>query len=194
MRTGMHNEMRFVLSVLKSPEVEYNSNNLAKHLGISAMGALKIAKKLENEKVIMFRQVGRAKIYKINFKNEYARQYLKFLLSKEVEQAQSYVKVWIREVKKIKNTHIAILFGSVLRRSKEAKDIDVLLVTDKKKFSKLKKEVEGINLINIKKLHPIYQSKSDLENNIKKRNKVVLNAIKGVVVFGEDALIKILEK
>ncbi len=190
----MYNEMRFLLSILKSPEIEYNSNNLARHMGISSMGALKIAKKLEKEKVVISRQVGRAKIYKINFKNEYAMQYIKFLLSKEAEQTQSYLKVWIREVKKIKSADIAILFGSVLKKGKEAKDIDVLLVTDKKRFSKLKKEVEDVNLISIKKIHPMYQSKSDLEKNIRERDKVVLNTIKGIVVFGGSYLIKILEK
>ena len=48
---------------------------------------------------------------------------------------------------------------------REEEDIDVLLVTDKKKFAKLKKEIENINIINIKKLHPIYQTKKDLEKN-----------------------------
>ena len=91
---------------------------------------------------------------------------------------------------------MSILFGSVLRNEKEAKDIDVLLVTvtDKKKFSKLKKEIAEINLINTKQIHPIYQTEEDLKNNIKKGDKVVLNAIKGIVVFGEDMLLKVLEK
>jgi len=190
----MYNEMRLILSILKSPEIEYNSNNLAKHLRISAMGALKIARKLEKEEVLVSRLVGRAKIYKINFKNEYARQYIRFLLKKEAEQAPSFVKIWTREIKKIKSADIAILFGSILRKGKEAEDIDVLLVTDKKRFSKLKKEVEEINLVNIKKIHPTYQAKEDLEKNIKNSDKVVLKTIKGLIVLGEDVFINILEK
>ena len=47
MKDITNNEMLFVLSIFKSPEKEYNANNMAKHLGISPMGALKIAKRLE---------------------------------------------------------------------------------------------------------------------------------------------------
>ena len=69
-----NNEMLFVLSIFKSPEKEYNANNMAKHLGISPMGALKIAKRLEEENILKSRQIGKARIYKINMKNNYAKE------------------------------------------------------------------------------------------------------------------------
>ena len=62
------------------------------------------------------------------------------------------------------------------------------------KFQKLKKEIEEINLVNNKKLHPIYQTEKDFKDNIKKRDKVVLNAVKGLVIFGEEKLINLIEK
>jgi len=194
MRNITNNEMLFVLSILKNPEAEYNANNIAKQIGISRMGALKIAKKLEKENVLLSRKLGNARFYKLNFESDYVKQYIIFLLKREVEQAPDYIKVWINEVKKIKNADSAILFGSVLAKEKEAKDIDILLITNKKKFSRLKKEIENINLINIKKLHPIYQSKEDFKKNIKEGDKVVLNSIKGVVIFGEDKIINLIEK
>ena len=189
-----NNEMRFVLSIIKRPEIEYNANSLAKHMGISAMGALKIAKKLEKENILVSKKLGKAKFYKINFNNDYAKQYIKFLLKRESEQALSYIKVWIKEIRKIKSADAAILFGSVLRKQKEARDVDVLLITDQKKFKTLKKEIEKINLINIKKLHPVYQTKKDLEENIKKQDKPALSAIKGIIMFGEDIIIESFRK
>ena len=194
MRNITNNEMLFVLSILKNPEAEYNANNIAKQIGISRMGALKIAKKLEKENVLLSRKLGNARFYKLNFESDYVKQYIIFLLKREVEQSPDYIKVWINEIKKIKNADSAILFGSVLAKEKEAKDIDILLITNKKKFSRLKKEIENINLINIKKLHPIYQSKEDFKKNIKEGDKVVLNSIKGVVIFGEDKIINLIEK
>jgi predicted nucleotidyltransferase len=188
------NEMLFVLSIFKSPEIEYNANNIAKHLEISSMGALKIAKKLEKQNILISKELGKAKFYKLNLNSDYVKQYIKFLLKRESEQAPSYIKRWLLEVKKIKNSYSAILFGSVLKKYGEAKDIDVLLITDKKKFSELKKEIEEINLINIKKLHPVYQTKKDFIENIKKQDKVILNTIKGVVVFGEDTIIDLFKK
>ncbi|MBI4439414.1 winged helix-turn-helix transcriptional regulator [Candidatus Woesearchaeota archaeon] len=187
------NEMLFVLNVFKSPEKEYNASSMAKYLGISPMGALKIARRLEEEHILKSRQVGKARIYQIDMDNEYAKEYVKFLLRREAEQSPAYVKVWIKELRKIKNADVAVLFGSVLRK-KDANDIDVLLVTGQKKFSGLRKEVENINLINISKLHPMYQAKNDVKTNIKKGDKALLSAIKGVVAFGEDELTNLIEK
>lgn len=187
------NEMLFVLSIFKSPEKEYNASNMAQHLGISPMGALKIAKRLERESILKSKQIGKARIYRINMKNDFAKEYIKFLLKREAERAPAYAKVWINELRKIKNADTAILFGSVLRK-REVNDVDALLVTNQKRFSKLKKEVEDINLINIKRLHPMYQSKKDIKANIKKEDKALLNAIKGIVAFGEDKLINLIEE
>jgi len=50
------NEMRFVLGIFKSPELEYNANSISKLIGISSMGALKIAKRLEKENILVFRE------------------------------------------------------------------------------------------------------------------------------------------
>ena len=40
-------EMDAVLTIVKSPEQNYNANNLAKIIGVTPMGALKILKRLE---------------------------------------------------------------------------------------------------------------------------------------------------
>jgi len=181
--------MLFVLRVFKSPEVEYNANSMAKHLGMSAMGALKIAKRLEKENILTSRTLGKATFYRLDFSNEYVKQYLRFLLKREVEHAHPYVKRWITEIRKVKAADVSILFGSVLKKYKEARDIDVLFITDKKRFPRLKREVEEINSMNIKKIHPVYQTKEDLEKNIKERDKVILGAVKGIIIFGEDVII-----
>ncbi len=188
------NEMNFVLTIFKSPKTEFNANSISKHLKISAMGSLKIAKKLEKERIIISKQLGKAKFYRLNLENDYVREYVKFLLKREKEQAHSFVKVWIDETRKIKSADSAILFGSVLRKHQDAEDIDVVFVTDEKKLSRLKKEIDEINKLNIKPLHPIFQTKQDFINNLKKDDKIILEAIKGILVFGEDFLIEALQK
>ena len=184
------NEMRFVLLVFKSPETEYNARSMAKKIGISHMGALKIAKRLEREKIIISKKKGQAKFYKLNLKEVYVRQYIKFLLKREAEQSSLYVKRWVNDLKNIKNAECGLLFGSLLKKGKSANDIDILLITDDKKFSKLKKEIAEINTINIKRVHPLYQTKEDIKNNIEKKDKPLLNALKGIVIFGEDVLME----
>ena len=194
MRSITNNELLLVLRIFKSPEKDFNANNIAKHIGISSMGALKISKSLEKDGILKSKIVGKAIIYKINFNNGYAKDYVRFALKRESQQAHPYTKRWISEIKKLTNAKAGILFGSVLRENKKARDIDLLLVTNKETFSNLQKQVEEINGINIKKIHPVYQTKEDIIRGIGEENKVILNAIKGIVAFGEDLVINILEQ
>ena len=40
-------EMEVLLTLVKSPEVDYNANNLSKIVHLTSMGALKIVKRLD---------------------------------------------------------------------------------------------------------------------------------------------------
>ncbi len=188
-----NNEISFILKLFRNPDKYYNANSISKELGISSMGALKIAKRLEKEQIITTRELGKAKFYKLNLESDYVRDYIHFLLKRENERANAYVKVWIDEIKKLKSADAALLFGSVLIKGKEAKDIDAVLITDKQKFSKLKNEIGEIDQVNVKKIHPVFQTKDDFINNLKKRDKIILAALKGIIVFGADKIIEALE-
>lgn len=192
MRDITNNEMMLVLSIFKSPKTQYNANSLSQLLGITRMGALKIAKRLEKERIISSEKLGQARFYMINLDDGYSRQYISFLLKREAEQAHPYVKAWIGEIRKIKSADAAILFGSVLRKHKEAGDIDVMLITGQNRFKKLKKEIEEIDKINTKKVHPMYQTKEDFAKNIKNGDKPLLDAVKGICAFGEDSIIELM--
>ena len=193
MRNLTKNEMLAVLTILKSPETLYNARNLSGILGISHMGCLKILKKLEKENILKSEHIGRSIAYRINVENQYSKTYVQFLLSNEAENSSPAISRWVHEIRKIKNCDLAILFGSLLRKS-EPQDIDILFVTDQQKFDKLKKEVSELNQLNVKKIHPIYQSKTDLIENIKRKDKVILNAIKGIVAIGEERFLEVYEK
>jgi len=183
-------EMDVVLKLVKSPEVDYNANSLAKIVGITAMGALKILKRLESESILKSKKIGKAVIYRVNTESSYARRYVELILSRESLHANPPVKRWIEELRKIKNVDIIVLFGSVLEKS-NPNDIDVLLITDQKRFPKLQQEIKELNEINIKKIHPMYQTYHDIIKNIKRRDNPLLNAIKGIIVIGEEKFMEI---
>ena len=186
------NEMLAVLNVLKSPEIEYNANNISKILRITSMGALKILKRLEKEGILVSRKIGKASVYKINFGNKYSCDYTEFLLKREAEEAPSYIKRWIYELRKIKEADIIVIFGSVLKIWEKAKDIDALFVIKQKYFNALKRSIEKLNSINEKKIHPIYQTLNDFKKNINKRDKIMLDVVKGIVIFGEKKIVSLL--
>ena len=182
--------MELVLKIVKSPEVDYNANSIAKQINITSMGALKILKKIEKEEILTKKQIGQAAIYKLNKNSCYAEKYVSLLLSRERIYAEQQIKRWIEELKKIKNAELIILFGSVLNKP-NPNDIDVLLVTSENKYSLLQKEIKVINDINIKKIHPLYQTEEDLINNIKIKHPPILSAIKGIIIKGEDKFIEV---
>ena len=186
-------EMELILFIFKNPEKEYNANNIASKIDITSMGALKIMKKLGKQGILKAKKLGKAVFYKINFGNDYAIGYLTFLLKKEAEQTTNYIKRWIYELKKLKNAEIILLFGSVLEKGSKSNDVDILLVTGQKKFEKLKEEINNINKISEKNIHTIYQSIKDLKKNIENQDKIILGAIKGIVILGHEKLIEVLK-
>ena len=183
-------EMNIVLTLVKSPEIIYNANSLSKVIGITPMGTLKILRRLEQDNIVKARKIGKAITYKINVEDSYPRKYLSLILVREAQYTTPQIKRWITELKKIKNADVTVLFGSVLEKL-NPDDIDVLLITDQKRFPKLQEEIKELNEINIKKIHPMYQTYQDTIKNIKKRDKPILNAIKGLVVFGEEKFMEI---
>jgi len=189
MKEITENEMKFILTVFRNPKEEYNARNISKVIGISHMGALKIAVRLEKEGIIKSRLVGKARIYSLNLEDGYVNKYIEFLLQREAEKAPLYSRVWIKEIRKIKDAQASMLFGSVLTKGKEANDIDVLIIVNEKNLEKVQKEIEEVNLVNNKRLHPVFQTIDDIKSNIKKGDKVILNALNGIVAKGEEVII-----
>lgn len=186
------NEMLFILGLFKDVSKEHNAASMANEIGITRMGGLKIARRLEEERILKSREMGNAKFYSINL-DGYTKKYIAFLLKREAEQSEPFIKRWVIEVRKIKSAALAILFGSVLNKKQKARDVDVLLIVDKKNFDSLEEEIKNINLLNNIKLHPIYQTKEDFVKNISKKDKIILNALKGIVAFGEDYFVEIMK-
>ena len=182
--------MNVVLTLVKSPETMYNANNISTVVGITPMGALKILKRLEQESIIKSRKIGKASIYRLNVEDAYARKYTFLILVREAQHANPQIRRWITELKKIKNADMIILFGSVLEKN-NPNDIDILLITDQKRFPKLQQEIKELNEINIKKIHPMYQTYNDIIKNIRLRDKPLLNAIKGIIVMGEEKFLDV---
>ena len=175
-------EKKIVLKLFKDFTVDYNSSSIAKVLNKTRVGTFKALNSLEKYTIVKGRILGKARFYRINLEDEYARKNVETLL---MEEAKSYTR-WKDELNELFGlTHIVILFGSIIRNEEKANDIDLLLVFDKKNNNKVNQFIKEKNQLLIKKLHPIKQTRDDLRKNILKRDKVILDAIRsGIVLHG----------
>lgn len=171
----------------------YNINQLAKKLEISPGGMFKILKKLQKQNFLVEERLGNNIFYKINYESHDTLDVCKFVLIEK--DITPYLQVWIKDLEILKEkTDIAILFGSVLEKGKQARDIDLLLVFNQKNFEDVEGLIEDINKIKSKKVHAIYQTKKDIIKNIKGRDKAILEEIRtGIILWGRDFLVEVIK-
>ena len=180
-------EKKIVLRLFKDFTMDYNSSSIAKVLDKTRVGAFKALNSLEKDTIVKGRKLGKAKFYKINLEDEYARKNVETLL---MEEAKNYIRWKDELIQLFELTDIIILFGSIIRNEEKANDVDLLLVFNKKNNNKINDFIKEKNRLLIKKLHPIKQTRDDLRKNILKRDKVIIDAIKnGIVLHGHEKII-----
>ena len=184
------NEARTIEFLIRNFSKDYNLNQLARELHLSPGGIFKILKKLEKQNFLLDRRLGNNIFYKINYDSQDALDVCKFALTER--KITPYIKVLIRDLDRLrKKTKMAILFGSVLNKEKEAKDIDILLVFNKKNLKEVENLINELDKISTKKIHAIYQTEYDLIENIKKQDNAILDEIKkGIILWGRETLVE----
>lgn len=188
MRALTEKEREIVLLLTKDFTVFYNARSLSKQVGMSPRGALKALKFLEQNQIVKSERVGKALIYRFTF-NEHAFELVSLFL---FEEARTKALRWVKEFEQFKHADALILFGSVLRTLKYT-DIDMLILTNKKNYQALNKQVLEKNLLLHKPIHPVWQLHSDLEKNLRKRDPVLLEIIKtGIVIKGQRIIMEVL--
>lgn len=187
------NEARAMDFLVRNLKERNSINQIAKKLRLSPNGAYKILKKLEKANAIMPEKIGNAIYYKVNYDDEIGKKLAEFVLVQN--ELDSYAKVQAEDLKQLKDYALScILFGSVLKKGKEAKDIDVLLVLESGKFKKLNKKLEEIKELKPKKMHDIMMTREDLLKNIRKSDEVTLGIIKtGKVLWGFETVAEALK-
>ena len=182
-------EQETLLKLFKEPYEEYNSNNLAISVGKSRIGVSKALNSLEKNNLVTGKILGKAKFYKINYNDEYARKTIELLL---MDESKKYPK-WKDEFKEFQ-VKILVIFGSIIKNEKEAQDIDILIVYNEKDNEQINKIIKEKNSILTKKIHPIKQTYEDIKNNILKKDKILINAIKdGIVIKGQEKIVRLMQ-
>jgi len=171
---------------------ERNSiNQIAKRLKLSPMGAYKILKKLEMANAIKAEKIGNAVYYRANLDEEIGRKLAEFVLVQS-EFNNTFAKVYADDLKKLKDVALScILYGSILKVGKEAKDVDALIIIEKKNYKKVSNKLADIQQIATKRIHDIRMTKEDLAKNLKKGNEAMIDMLSyGQVLWGADIIVE----
>lgn len=183
------NEARIIDFLIRNFRERNSINALARKLEISHTGVHKILRKLERVKAVKPEKIGNSIYYKVNLDEGVGIKIPEFVLAQN--ELSSYAKVIEEDLKILEPlTQSCILFGSVLKKGREARDIDVLLIFEKKNFKKVHQKLEEIREMKPKKIHDVMMTKEDLVKNIKKNDEVVLDIIKnGKILWGSGIIV-----
>ena len=166
-------------------------NNVARKCNISVSGAQLILTNLEDENVLKHEDIGNLKSFNINF-NEKSRSYLSLAYTEKLTNKLENRK---RELEPLKeNSKTAIVFGGYLHK-KDPNDIDILFILTKNEdYSKFNKKLRELGHIVPVKVHAILQTKKDIIENIKKKDKIIIEALRdGVLLWGNKVIVGVLE-
>lgn len=181
--------------LLKDIAKKHTITSLSEEIGIGRSGIWKALKRLESKNLINLTPIGKGKTsaYEItlNWKNPLVERTLAMILTKDALKQEK----WRYNFKELENqVDFLILFGSVLHSPKEANDIDILNLVDKKNFTKIDKIVRDVQITQNKKIHAIDVTKKELKEELNDKNKAYLDAFKrGIVLFGQEDFIKFIK-
>ncbi len=185
-----------LLRLLKTLFTQHTITSLSKEIGLSRVGTWKALKKIEAEKLIHMTPVGKEKkstyTLELNWTTPLTEKHLDLLLTEEAQKN----KRWSDTFQQIApSAKMVILFGSILHSPKEANDIDILIIADKKHLHTISEQVSRIQKTQIKKIHSNILTKEEFEEELLQKNKIFIDAIKkGVVLFGQQEFIKTIRR
>jgi len=186
---------RVLLHALKDFTDTHTITTLARELGLSRVGIWKVLKKLEGDKYIILKTIGKGKtstsMVTLNWSNPLVEKRLSFYLTEEALKQRRW-QVNFGDLDRV--TDYLILYGSILHSQQQANDIDILGITSKKNFIKIQNIIDKIQKTQSKKIHSLNFTDSEFKTELKKQNKTFIGAIKrGVVLFGQDKFIKFMK-
>ena len=176
--------LRFLASGIKHNK---SMNEIAKECSVSPGGAFKILTKLKKEGILKSEQIANIKSYNIDFDSAKTRIILELALIPDLE---GRVKLRAEDFAPLQKVAKAcVLFGSYASGKQNPGDLDVLFVLDKNNFVDYKKALSKVQQTTPVKIHDVIQTEDDLKANIRKKDKIVMEAIrKGVLLWGFDVI------
>ena len=187
------NEKKILKFLLAHFNSDYSINEIAKKCNLAPNGAYEILKKFEEKEILLPKKIANSKSYKINFENRETNKLLELALLPDYRKSK--IKYRYNDLIHLEDiTLLCILFGSYVTKKEKPNDIDILFVIKKGDYKKYSETLEKAKLILPLKLHDVIQTKEDITKNIKKEEKLIIDAIYGgIVLWGHEFLIGVIK-
>ena len=184
------NQEKMINFLIRNFDIRNSIRQIGRKIGISAMGAQKMLKRLEKQQIVAAEKIGTAIYYKLNLSKRMAQKIAELVLTKY--KLSPYAQVYAENLEALKNCAKAcVMYGSILAMGEQARDVDAMVIIDRRALRKVEKECDRISKKGTKKIHLMIQTEKDLKENIKKGDKAVLAVIrKGVVLWGEGFIVE----
>src|SRR3989339_1139466 len=181
------NESDALMKIFTDYLTDYNAFSIKGTLGMTGVGSMKLLKRMEEKGLLRSRKMGNATFYKANLENEYTVKLLE-LISLDHGHLSNYVKGWITDLRKNAIPKAVFIFGSILRKGKDANDIDVcFILSDSHDYKNMQKEVDIMNEKSRQKIHPLYLTEKDLYEKLGQKDAPVISMVKSCVIAkGEE--------
>ncbi|MBU2637596.1 MAG: winged helix-turn-helix transcriptional regulator [Nanoarchaeota archaeon] len=177
--------LRFLAANLNE---DYSINEIAKKCGITPNGAYKLLAKLEKDGILKKKPIANLISYKLNLENEKAMLMLE--LAFVHDNLEGRIKLRAEDLEPLKAVAKAcIVFGSYITAKQKPGDIDILFVLDKKSFNEFKQKLAKVQEITPVRIQDVVQTEEDLQQNLKKGDVIVKEALqKGIVLWGYEII------
>ncbi len=181
--------------LLKDFTIKSTITFLAKEISMSRVGTWKILKKLEVEKLVILSPIGIGKTsaysISLNWENPIVEKTLTLALTEDAIKNQR----WLNDFAGLEDkVDFLLIYGSIIHSPKDANDIDILGVTNKNKFLAIEESIKKIQKTQIKKIHSLNFTPAEFKCELKKPNKIFIDAIKkGIILFGQEKFINFIK-
>lgn len=187
------NRFKILNFLVRSLEV-HNINQIARILNLSVGSVHKILKDLEKRNIVIAKKLGNAIYYSINFNNESERILSAIILMEDKNNRLNenrLAKVYASDLEKF-DSKLIMLFGSILTKKYQAKDVDVLfIIKNKEQVKEINEFCLEISKIRPKNIHPLIMLEQDFIDNLKNKNKAIIDLVKGgTILKGEEVFVR----
>lgn len=170
---------------------QFYIREMAKLIGKSHVSLLPHLKKFEKDKLLLSKQIGKSKVYSINFNNNQAREFL-YLSEKKKTLDFLDKNFFIKKIydEFINNTNdCLVLFGSYASGNfTDESDIDLLHIGSIKENEK--KKIRDFGKIYKKEVHLVAMTSRQFKEQLSKQSSLVKEIIKNhIILYNHDTFI-----